>query len=293
MKTVLFAGYPKTGNTLLGESFVFAGKKYDPEWDLGNYKHLSEIYDYYIIPHSGLSVKVNPLCNSICLKTHERPSRYHNLINSFYGGVSHVITITRNPFEVLLSSLNYFRYVFKKNKTLNHLEIKALNLLLPDYEINEETFLDDFTLDNLREKQLLDVALTNFNRNGTSLYNFHAMSGPWCSYTNTYNKHHNIKSGEIAILNLRYEDLVQNYDLCSEKLGNFLNCDPSYIKYGFEQQKKLAEERKNNGDLFFNKMESGYWKEYFTPSVCRDFISTYSSELEDLGYDELINHFYW
>lgn len=293
MKTILFAGYPKTGNTLLGETFVFAGKKYDPEWDLGNYNDMRELYDYYILPYSGSPVKSNPLCNGICLKTHERPSRYHNLVSSFYGGVSHVVTITRNPFEVLLSSLNYFRYVWEKNKTLNDLEIKTLNLLLPDYQIDPKTFLDDFTLDNLREKELLDVALLNFSRSGTSIYNFHAMSGPWCSYVNTYNKHHNIKSGEISILNLRYEDLVQNYDLCSEKLGNFLNCDSFYIKCGFEEQKKLAEERKNKGNLFFNKTTSGYWKEYFTPSACKNFVSTYCYELEDLGYQELIDLFYW
>lgn len=292
MKTILFAGYPKCGNTLLGESFIFAGKNFNPDWDLGNFDgHMERLYDYYVMQFYP-PVKVNPLCNGICVKTHQRPSRYHNLHNSFYNGVSHIITVTRNPFEVLLSSLNYFRYLWKKNGTLTNHEIKSLNSLLPDYKINEESFLDDFTIENLKEKDLLDISLSNFSSNGTSIGIFHTMSGPWCSYVNTYNMHHNVINGEIQILNLKYEDLVKNSDLCAEKLGTFLNCDSSYIKLGFEEQKKLTQKRKEEGDLFFNKASSGYWKEYFSYDACKNFTSTYCYELENLGYRDLVDHFY-
>lgn len=294
MKTIAFAGYPKSGNTMLGEAFILAGKEYNPEWDLGEYNELNDLFDYYCAKKALL----NPLFSDdlCCIKTHNRLSKYYTLHTSFYGGVSRVVTITRNPFEILLSSLNYFRYLWKKNNlSFNNDQLKSLNLLIPNYQINAETFLNDFNLEKLRDGGFLDEALVNFTYNGTSIYHFFEMSGSWCSFTKSYFEHHDtgFENGKIPILNIRYEEMVRNPTECSQKLGEFLNCDSEYIKRGFELQKQLSEERKSNGSIFFNKLESGYWKQYFDPKLCRKFVEKYCYELEYMGYYELVDYFYW
>ena len=241
-KTILLAGYPKSGNTLLGESLLLAGKEYCPDWDLGEYKTLNDLFDSYCLSDNNIKAKLNPLFNSFCIKTHNKISRYVDLKNSFYGGVSHVITITRNPFEILLSSLNYFRYL-KKNNNFTDVTKKSINLLIPDYKINQETFLEDFTLEKLRENDFLNQALTNFSNNGTSILEFFEMSGTWCSYTTSFHNHHDIKNGEnkLKLLNIKYEDMVNDCEKCSEQIANFLEIDKKYIVKGFDKQKKLAE----------------------------------------------------
>lgn len=105
MNTILCAGYPKSGNTLLGQSLVFAGG-------------LESSFDIYQLKREKLTPEVNPLFSSdaCSIKTHDcwRPSRdIHHL---YFGKVSKAIVIVRNPFDTLLSGINHFRVVYQQNQ---------------------------------------------------------------------------------------------------------------------------------------------------------------------------------
>jgi hypothetical protein len=281
MKTALIAGYPKSGNTLLGETLNIAGG-------------VKTSYEYYTLRDRKTAPSSNPLLGSeICsIKSHEM-LRYGDKLHSMYfGPVINVVTIVRNPFETLLSALNFFRVVYDTYSVLPPLHIRSLKLLLPDYEITS-AFSDQFTIEALRDDGQLSIALESFAEMGSSLLHFYQMSGPWCSFVSSY------ANCGVPVLNLRYEDLVlesmsssPEHSLCSRKLSEFWSCDFESLKKGFVLQSHRANYKKSQGNAFYPKARSGYWSEYFSLSECRKFADVYHRALIDNGYDELLDQIF-
>ena len=128
MNTFLFAGYPKSGNTLLGESLRFAGGIETTP------------YDIYQIRSKKLNPSPNPIFNSeiCCIKTHDVWRPYSDFHAIYPGKVQKVVVITRNPFDTLLSGINFFRVTYSRNAgCLPPLHMKSLKCLIPDYVLEE------------------------------------------------------------------------------------------------------------------------------------------------------------
>ena len=292
METVLFAGYPKTGNTLVGQSLNYAGGI-----DQAPYGDI-------FIRRNQLTPTPNPLfeTNTCCIKTHDSYHPFRNIDNLYFGKVSKIVVFNRNPFDLLLSAINYFRVVFERqggkfdpSKEVALQYRRSLMLLIPDFEV-KETFLSDFSLETLRDNGMLDIALRNFGENGTSILNFYPLSGTWSEFTASYDgcgisllKFSYEKLEQISINSTRKDDVV-SAEL--QELSSFLEVDSERLNQGFAKQSRLVSEKKSEsggGAKFFNKSCSGYWKQYFSKKECRYFLNHHHSAVVRNGYEYLID----
>ena len=286
MNTILFAGYPKTGNTLISQTLTHAGGIF------------GAAYDIYKIREKGISPCINPLFESdtCCIKTHDLYRPFRNLNDLYFGNVLKVVIINRNPLDMLLSCINYFRLEYKwSGNKMQPLHLQSLKNLMPDFKV-KRTFLSDFTLDKLRDDGVLDVALKNFGENGTSILNFYRMSGTWSDFSSSYDH-----SG-VSLFKISYEELesisiesVNNNDDMSmelSSLSSYLEVDSARLKKGFATQRNHLSENKSesvNTVKFFNKACSGYWQNYFSPKACKDFVNLHYSAIIRNGYESLVD----
>ena len=169
MNIILCAGYPKSGNTLLGRSLLYAGGIRDSS------------FDWYWIKKKGIMPTPNPIFKSktCCIKIHDKFRPFRNIFVSYPGEIVKVIVIIRNPLDTLLSSINFFRVVYKNSGgRLPFLHRISLRILMPDFRVGED-FLKDFTLEKLRDNGMLDLALDNFGKNDTVIPHLFYRSGAW------------------------------------------------------------------------------------------------------------------
>ena len=278
MDTALIAGFPKSGNTLLGATSNIAG-------GVGTH------YDVYHLRSVGQEPEPNKLFHrDICtIKTHDSRRWSSDLRTSYYGTVVSIVTIVRNPFETLLSTLAFLRYLCEAKGSLSQDEVDCVHSLLPGYVIGS-AFSEEFTLDNLRDQGLISVALSNFAKMGTVIPLFYAMSGPWSEFVLSY-----LGTG-IPTLNLRYEDLSQeslgeqeSHSQCTKRLSEFWDCSYWQLKRAFIQQGIDAQNAKAYGSLFFSKAESGYWKSYYDLADCKKFADLYYRSIIANGYEDLMD----
>ena len=279
------AGYPKTGNTLLGQSLNLAGG-------------ISTPYDIYWIRREKIIPSSNPLfeTTSCCIKTHESYRPFKNLDNLYFGKVSKIVAFNRNPFDTLLSAINYLRICFTQqdgNFDSGKPYFRSIRALIPDFEI-KDSFLLDFSLEKLRDSGMLDVALRNFGENGTSIISFYDMSGTWSEFTASY------ESCGINLLKFSYEKLEKISinstnkvnTVCEEllELSSFLEVDATRLNEGFAKQAHsmhAQKSRSTGAPQFFNKARSGYWKEYLSPKECKHFLDRHYSAVVRNGYESL------
>ena len=226
----------------------------------------------------------------ICtVKTHDSRRWTCDFRHSYFGEVVSIVTIVRNPFETLLSTLAFLRYLFGANGTLSQDEVDCVHSLLPGYAIGP-AFCDEFTLENLRDQGLISLALSSFAKMGTVIPLFYSMSGPWSEFVPSY-----LGTG-IPTLNLRYEDLAQEslgesepQSICSKRLSEFWDCNYWQLKQAFIQQGIDAQNAKAYGSLFFTKAESGYWKSYYDLADCRKFADLFFRSILASGYEDLMD----
>ena len=281
------AGYPKAGNTLLGQSLNFAGG-------------ISTLFDIYQIRSKQISPIQNPLFEapSCCIKTHDLYNPFGNLDSLYFGKVSKIVVFNRNPFDMLLSAINFFRVIFRQQGSKfdpSTPALRSLKALMPNVEINE-SFLSSFSLENLRDAGMLDIALRNFGENGTSILNFYPMSGTWSDFRSSYD------NCGISLLKFSYEKLEQisinssaNSNALSAELielSSYLEVDARRLNEGFAKQKlsMLAKKTTSAGaPIVFNKSRSGYWKEYFSLKECKYFLNQHYSAVVRNGYESLLD----
>ena len=282
INTVLFAGYPKSGNTLIGQAINLAG-------------NVETVFDYYTLNKNGITPALNPIFKEeVCsIKTHNQWDPKLNIHDLYFGKVLKVIVINRNPFDTLLSGINFFRVTYK-NTGLNAFQKRSLRKLFPGFKVDDD-FLDKFNLENLKQKGWLDKALNRFSEDGTSFLNFYAMSGTWSGFASSY------EYSGLPILKVRYEDLEEisidsfngkgNTNPYLLEISSFLDVDPENLARGFALQRSNALKEKENTQInvkFMNKMTSGYWRNYFTLKTCRTFVRKNYHAMLINGYEELV-----
>lgn len=249
MQTVLFAGYPKSGNTLIGEVMQIAGGLAQPGWQ-------SPGFDIYDLRRLRVMPSANPALpgNRVCIKTHGNFRRTIDLERSFFGPVTAILPIVRNPFDTLLSALNHLRFSFVRHSgNLPRESLETLKQLLPNYIYNPETFVSQFTIDNLRQQGHLDGALANFAALGTVIPSFYAMSGPWVLFSDSWSM------SDRSLLRLNYEDLAASENspekqrLCVE-LAALIDCNQQILHRAFIAQAEVCKQRQEAGSIFFPRL---------------------------------------
>jgi hypothetical protein len=283
MKTVLIAGYPKSGNTLLGGALRVAGR-------------CESDFDIYTLKSNKVRPTTNKLFSSdtFVIKTHDRWRPGDVLDERYFAPVEKVIVVIRNPFDTLLSTINFLRVQYREGNIKGY--VGTFEMLFPGAQICDD-FLDFYSLESLRSKGLLDPALGNFSLFGTTIPGFSRMSGPWAGFANSY------KYSGLPVMNVRYEDLatLSEQSLSSleddglatlNTLSKFLDISSSELLKGFKVHRGGALEQQKSGNLFFNKMRSGYWRDYLSAKACADFANQYAPEMIDNGYRELVEEFH-
>ena len=287
MKVLLCAGYPKSGNTMLAQALDIAAS-------IESEGHPPQPWDFYQIKKKNLLPISNPyLFDAAHIKTHER---FKNK-DVDYGDKSlvtdKVVVIIRNPFDTLLSSLNYLRVIVKENNRIPTSVQSTIQKLLPSYVLpsSPDQFIEKFNIDTLLHQDLLDSCLSFFGRNGTVFDQFYSMSGPWVLFSLSYLK------TPLPVHVVRYEDIISSPNFIDSgvrsktifMLADFLGSDRDTLLKAFDIQSANVASQKSRGAMFFPKAEAGYFVDYFSRSAVSSFTDMYFSVLKDFGYHELYN----
>lgn len=238
--------------------------------------------------------KPNPFFESghYSIKTHER-YRYGDvkLNGPFKGDIAKILTIMRNPFDTLLSSLNYLKIEVRNSgmdeipDLIRHTFANLIPELAKAFTSSKE-FLNCYSLDFLHQRGFLDEALHNFGRMGFSVPFFANVSGSWLGYHSSYDFNPTVKP-----LHLTYErllaDEVNNYSTVSQEIASYLDVNSEILSRAFLAQKKATLERMSRGSEFFSKAKFGYFKEYFSARALDLFCRRNYDLLHQNGYSSL------
>tara|TARA_R110002167_G_scaffold5074_4_gene23810 strand:+ start:962 stop:1840 length:879 start_codon:yes stop_codon:yes gene_type:complete len=283
---IWLSSYPKSGNTWVNSVLKRSSK------DGGMPKNDMDVYNL-------IAAKIKPEPSSIVtkdvcikptsiLKTHAQFSNsIHQNLNLNTVGFCHII---RNPLDMLLSYINFTRIQYgrwRDNKQfLESLFINFLGLEeIPPYD----QWLDS-TIDNIPKKNL-DYALNKFNQNGGNIPSFTNMSNSWFNHTESWIT----ASQSLPSVRIRYEDLIGNTDEFY-KLKKLFNLEKEDIRKAIEttNSKSLKNDNaptnkdvKLENEIFYNKMRSYYYNEYFSRSLIEEFIDNNKDQLTDFGYANL------
>ena len=298
METLLLAAYPKSGSTLLNEVFYECSWVLDPEWcpvegrpDLN-----SEVYGIYRLNSMGLRPSPSPFLNGrYQVKTHEKYSDKLLKKNKFFAPVYKIIVISRNPFDILLSSINFLRgrAISKRIKNPQYSQMDTqialdVSKILPTYECNANLnkFIDDFTLDNLCKEGYLVNVCRRFKESSALIDQFAGMSGSWLDFAKSFD------NCEVPVLKIKFEDLVgvngNAREKCISSIGKFLECDVNILRESLSRQASNTLKRKQSGHPYFPRAASGYWKDYLPMDECIAFFNQYKAEMAEIGYQDIL-----
>lgn len=286
-------GFPKSGNTWVGNTFVELGRLIDPSFSCQ--------FDLHICMEKSILLQPNPAFTRegekfICFKSHY-PRGYRNILPNAVKslGVSHldkIIILTRNPFDVLLSFINYSQFEMARCISKNLQVPEDLRIFISDYvgyssNNFEKEWGDGISFEYLRDQGYLDNALERFGRYGLSIPMVYGMSSTWSSNVISWREDHTIPS-----IVVRYEDLIDSLSLEVEKISSFLNVNEENLIRAFlvRNEKTIEEKSKNLQEgvpTFYNKMTHGYFRQYFSQESLLRFYDKHHQLLKQCGYEDL------
>ena len=274
---IWITSYPKSGNTWLQAVVRVAGKQFGfPESDLDVYKLISDKRSPTVV--SGVRPEVGTKKMTV-LKTHSRylPKReIHPELGLETAGFVHVI---RNPLDMLLSYINFTRMQETKMNNVSNQDSLFIDLLgfkkIMPYEDWKKTRLEDIPRYNL------DHALNRFTEYGTHIPSLVTTGGSWIETNLSW-----FEAGKcIPSVFFKYEDL----------LGGPKSFLPLTNIFSFSEQQIIAAADVVNRWLpdqpgkriFYNKMSSYYYLQFFSHNTITRFLDKYHVELSKLGYENL------
>ena len=280
---VWLASFPKSGATWTQSVVIRAGRSYGcPQIDLDVYKLLRE-------KKSPIFCKaINPdITDRQCtiLKTHNLwlgEDILHKELNLKTVGFLHII---RNPLDMLLSYLNFTKIQYQNNpKNENFQRRLFIDLLGYDSPIDCEKWvqvkLEDIPIYNL------DHALDYFIETEMDIPTLKFVGGGWLEHNLSWNN----ASKKYPSAFLKYEDCIENPDtfLQLEKIFKFSTDD---IRSAVDTVNNLVKNHKNSDDpkirIFYNKMKSYYYVNFFSKKLIIKFLDRYVSQLKFFGYNDL------
>lgn len=280
-KVVWLASYPKCGATWTQSIVGRAGIQYGvTQGDLDVYK---------LIASGGNPAKSNAIkpeiTSDMCaiLKTH-RPWRGEGVLHRELPlDMAAFVHIIRNPLDMLLSYINFTRMQYKSNRdNLDFKEKLFVEFLGFDKPFTYDAWLG-MKLEDIPQKNL-DIALQNFTKNKLHIPSLKFVGGNWFEFNLSWNE----AAAKYPSVRIRYEDCIQNPSSYSTltKIFKFSNEDILQAVNDIQMARK-KETTNINTKVFYNKMSSYYYLDFFSPALIRDFIEVYYTELELFGYEDL------
>lgn len=283
MIVILLATYPKCGNSALSFPLILAGQLADSSYT--GYEDLHKARVAHLRDHS-LPFKAILDQETTIIKTHKIYKQPADLITP-QGKVTKVIRIIRNPFDCLLSVLNFLRLEAKNSNSLSKIK-PTIDTLFPHCKIirrwtSPKGFVKTFTLDNLAKENLLDMALNSFSYSGLTLPFYYPVCGGWRSNFESWS------GASVPTLNLRYEDLTPSPSPETvQSIADFVKTDRDLLGKAFQQQLENVNQQKNSGNVFFNKANKDYYLNYFSAKSLNQFVDYNQIAIQALGYDGII-----
>ena len=293
---LIVAGYPKTGNTQLASSLLYAAKDIKEDWEVNDWEW--DIHTFYRRNLNLLKIPITPKGNpylgknKVIFLSHWRGDISWLPKNLFYRGkVTKVIITNRNPYDTLLSSLNYLKRGIINNGMSNIIK-KTLKILLPTYYFSNlfKDYANNFTLQYLRDNGLLDEALINFANINTLHPLFSKNSGKFISFYDSYN------NSNIPLLKTNYEKIYEsgikdNFNNISRDISNFLSTEKSTLQNGLIKQNNFAMEESKKENSFYKMVKPYYFSNYFSEKAIKYFNEKLYKEMIVSGYEYLLNAF--
>tara|TARA_Y100000589_G_C27199029_1_gene648507 strand:+ start:2145 stop:3005 length:861 start_codon:yes stop_codon:yes gene_type:complete len=247
-KSIIVAGYPKSGNTMILDALKYAGNSINKNY-LGGY-NLPKLLRTKIIPAP------NPLFKEQMteIKSHRDYPKLHDV---FLDNIKKVILIRRKPIHVFASYLdynirkayiakgkneNYLNYIRHHLKTLWELKIAKIPL---NYDQLIRSYQKTIKYSFNKSAEIF------LNLNGEIKY-LKKISGNWLNYYESFSK------VKVPIFKIQYEELIDNNkkNQIIKDLAIFLSVDYEILSKGFNIQSQIAKKNslENPKDSFYKKL---------------------------------------
>ena len=277
----MVAGYPKSGNTWLGQTFQVLGKMTNPEF--------SSAYDIYDIMRDGLPMQMHPAIRSegercVVIKTHSwKP--YRGWPHREWISPVAVIRVTRNPLDVLLSYLNYSRWEIAQETENGTRPIRSKKwgyffcIFLGLREIPNSQAWINCDLDRMKELGLLRRAVRQWVRRGLSIPTIDAIASSWSNNLLSW------EGAPISGLVVRYEDMIADLPREGRRLALFLEVEEPLLLEAFRRQSAST----GKDPLFFNQMNAYYGLQMVDRAELGELVNRYGSFISRCGYEDWLD----
>jgi hypothetical protein len=275
---VWIASYPKSGNTWVQSVVRKAGQAFGyPSTDLDVYKLISE--KRLPEPVRGIRPKISREITTV-LKTHNNFAQKGEIHPALGLKTAAFVYVMRNPLDVLLSYINFTRMQYEKNTDVKEYQDRLfIDLLGYEHAIPYEVWagmkLEDIPRANL------DHALKRFTELDTEIPGVRMTGGSWINHCLSWHE----AGQKIPSVILKYEDLLNGSEnfMPLRKIFTFTVEQITEAVEAVNQQQRSLQYKK----VFFNKMSSYYFSEFFSESEIAKFLIRFETELKLLGYGNL------
>ena len=275
---IWIASYPKSGNTWVQSVVRRAGIRYGfPKADVDVYRLIAEKREPDVV--NGIRPKVSSMATTV-LKTHARHTPDQELHSQLRLKMAGFVHVRRNPLDVLLSYINFTRVQYERRKdSTDYQDNLFLNLLGFDKAVPYEDWVN-VKLEDIPRLNL-DYALRRFAELETAIPGMSMTGGSWMAHCKSW-----FEAGKtLPSVFFRYEDLLKGpeYFLPLNELFTFSSKEiVEAVNSINEGQKKLQYKK-----IFFNKMTSYYYQQFFSASAINEFLLRFEDDLKRLGYGDL------
>lgn len=276
---VWVASYPKSGNTWVQTVIRHAGRSYGfPNHDIDVYKLIADGRAPQVV--GGVRKGVSPGPTTV-LKTH-RAWREDGRLHPELGlKMTAFVYVMRNPLDVLLSYINFTRQQYGRRKESaeyrQSLFVDLLGFEQP-YAFDE---WQEITLDKIPRTNL-DHALARYTELDTDIPVIAGTTrSSWLDHCRSWQRAAKSATGVF----LRYEDLLEGPQHF-HPLRKVFRFTEQQIDEAVEAV-NAAQRGKQGQQVFYNKMTSYYFHDYFSPDLVTRFLDKFETPLIKLGYANL------
>jgi len=272
------ASYPKSGNTWVQAVVRRAGKRHGfPQSDVDVYKLIADNREPDVV--GGIRPAVSKMATTV-LKTHARHTSDQEIHRKLRLKTAGFVHVRRNPLDVLLSYINFTRVQYEKRKDSKDyqdnlfLDLLGFGKAVP-YEEWVNVKLEDIPRANL------DHALKRYTELETAIPGVSMAGGSWMEHCMSW-----LEAGKtLPSVYFRYEDLLKGpeYFRSLKELFTFSDQEIFDAVHSINEGHRKLQFKK----IFFNKMTSYYYQEFFSAGVINEFLTRFEDDLRRLGYGDL------
>lgn len=284
---IWIASYPKSGNTWVGSALEVAGIRFG---------YPPGTVDAYVLRGQGKQPVVNEAVapalrqDAPCsvLKTHSRysPDGQPHWFKPLELRTAAYIHIYRNPLDVLLSYIGFTRLEYRDRRDRDYRQMLFRDLLGFD-EVVSYVDWQERNIDNIPQKNL-DHALDRFSETGLAIPTLLPMSGSWTEHLESWLA----TPPDLPGYSIKYEDCLAD-PATFDPLAELFTFAPADLRHavGFVNKRARTVSTEGTGDqaIFYNKMRSYYFQEYFSKAAISRFCRQNEDTLKRFGYASILD----